>query len=407
MNKRRILNLIARGGLFILILSLGTLAALVAGEATGLALGDLSEASVQAMTTTAHGDVIYISMAGGPQPSGVYRSDDNGRTWQIVSPGPGTAARALAVNPADQSVLYAGTGAGSATRTNSLWYSDNAGETWHQLSIGLPISPQGLIPGVTALAVDQNQPNALYVGTDGHGVYRFAAEPGGYGYELVGGVSLVTAYVNGLVVGPDSHVYALTNDGLFVTDGRTWQPVSLPEQAVVSLAVAPDDPRRLYAGTASTGLYRSTDGGQTWERATHELDLVPGVALRITALAVDQQDPDLVVAAAAYTWGSQFANQGIYASQDAGHTWRKLTGADSRVTQLAANRGVVYAATAGGLARYGEPVGTTPDSLLLAARSLAHPSGVQVLVLALTAILAGLALVGRLEWLAGRRAQTV
>jgi hypothetical protein len=239
------------------------------------------------------------------------------------------------------------------------------------------------------------------VGTDGHGVYRFAAEPGDYGYELVGGVSLVTAHVNGLVVGPDSRVYALTNAGLFVTDGRTWQPVGLPEQAVISLAVAPDDPRRLYAGTASTGLYRSTDGGQTWERATHGLDLVPGVALRITALAVDQQNPDQVTAAAAYTVGSQSAILGIYTSQDSGYTWRKLAGTASTVTQLTANRGVVYAATADGLARYGQP-----ESWLSAARSLAHPSGIQMLVLALTALLAGLVLIGRLEWVAGRRTHT-
>jgi photosystem II stability/assembly factor-like uncharacterized protein len=399
-------NRIARGGLFILILSLGTLMALVAGEATGFALADLSGASVQAIATAAHGDVIYTSMVGGPQPTGIYRSDDNGRTWQVISPGPGTAARVLAVNPADQSVLYAGTGAGSAAMTNSLWYSDNAGQTWREFSIGLPVSPEGLIPGVTALAVDQNQPNVLYVGTDGHGVYRFAVEPGDYGYELIGGVSLATAHVNGLVVGPDSRIYALTNDGLFATDGRTWQKLVLPEQSVVSLAVAPDDPRRLYAGTASTGLYRSTDDGQTWERVTQGLYMIPGVPLRITAVAVDQQNPYRVVAAAAYGVGSQITNEGVYESRDAGYTWRRLAGTDSLVAQLHANRGLIYAATASGLVRYGQPAGSAPDSWLLAARSLTHPSGIQVLVLALTAILAGLALIGRLEWIAGRRTQT-
>jgi photosystem II stability/assembly factor-like uncharacterized protein len=397
MNKKRILNQIVRGGLFILVLSLGTLAALVAGESTGFALADLSGASVQAMATAAHGDVIYTSLVGGPQPSGIYRSTDNGRTWQIVSPGPGTAARVLAVNPADQSVLYAGTGSGSAALTNSLWFSDNAGQTWRQFAIGLPVSPDGLVPGVTALAVDQNQPNVLYVGTDGHGVYRFSVEPGDVGYELVGGISLITAHVNGLVVGPDSQVYALTNDGLFVTDGRTWQSINPPEKSVVSLAVAPDDPKQLYAGTASTGLYRSTDGGKTWERAEQGLYMIPGVPLRITAVTVDQQDPYRVVAAASYGVGSRIANEGLYESQDAGHTWRRLAGIESLVTQLTANQDVVYAATDGGLVRYGQP------GWLGTARSLAHPSGIQILVLALTALLAVLVLIGRLEWVASRR----
>jgi photosystem II stability/assembly factor-like uncharacterized protein len=399
MNKKQLFNRIVRAGLFTLILSLGTLAALIAGEATGFALADLSGASVQAMAVAAHGDVIYTSLVGGPQPSGIYRSEDNGRTWQVVSPGPGTAARVLAINPADQSVLYAGTGSGSAALTNSLWFSDNAGQTWHQFAIGLPVSPEGLVPGVTALAVDQSQPNVLYVGTDGHGVYRFSVEPGDAGYELVGGISLVTAHVNGLVVGPDSTVYALTNDGLFFTDGRAWQSINPPEKSVVSLAVAPDDPQRLYAGTASTGLYRSTDGGRTWEHVTQGLYMVPGVPLRITAVTVDQQNPYRVVAATAYGVGSQITNEGIYESQDAGHTWRRLAGANSLVTQLTANRGVVYAATDSGLARYGQL-----ESWLATARSLAHPSGIQILVLALTIILAGLVLIGRLEWVAGRRA---
>jgi hypothetical protein len=121
---------------------------------------------------------------------------------------------------------------------------------------------------------------------------------------------------------------------------------------------------------------------------------------------VDQQDPDHVTAAAAYTVGSQSANLGIYTSQDAGHTWRNLAETGNAVTQLAANRGVVYAATASGLARYGQTPVLTPESWLGAARSLAHPSGTQILVLALTVILAGLVLVGRLEWVAGRRAHT-
>jgi hypothetical protein len=54
MNKRRILNLIARSSLFILILSLGTVAALAVGERAGAALSDLSGAAVQAVATAAY-----------------------------------------------------------------------------------------------------------------------------------------------------------------------------------------------------------------------------------------------------------------------------------------------------------------------------------------------------------------
>ncbi|UCC86420.1 MAG: hypothetical protein JSV81_16435 [Anaerolineales bacterium] len=399
MKKIRVLNLIVRIGLFALILSVGTMAALVTGEEPGLALADLSGASVQAVVTTAHGNVVYAGLIGGPQPTGIYRTDDNGRTWQIVSSGPGVAVNALAVHPANDSVVYAGTSGGPAATTHSLWRSVNGGQTWHSFTLDLPTDAYGMIPTVTALAVDPAQPRVLYVGTDGQGVYRF--DEGRNSYELIGGVSLYNAHVNGLVIGPDSRVYALTNDGLFFTDGYDWQKLeSLPELAV-SLAVAPSDPQTLYAGGASTGAFRATDGGQAWERITNGLEMVPGAALRVTALSVDDQDSNHVVVATAYGVGSRIARGAVYESNDAGLTWIKLAEADGVVINLTFNQGIVYAATANGLSRYGEPRTTAPAISLPDLRPLADPTGVQMLILVLTIALSGLALVGRREWRPG------
>jgi len=398
------INLIARVGLFVLILSLGTVAALVAGETRGLALADLSGSSVQTIAAVAHGDVIYAGLSGGPQPAGIYRSDDKARSWQLVSAGPGAPVNALVGHPTQDSVLYAGTDGGPATSTDSLWHSYDGGRTWNKPLLGLPASPDGLIPSVKALAVDPRRPGLLYIGTDGQGVYRFNVERDNYGYELIGGVALYRARVNDLVVGPGGRLYALTSEGLFVAEGDAWQKLSLPELAV-SLAVAPDDPRRLYAGGVSTGLYRSTDGGQTWERVSNDLEMVPGVALRVTALAVDENNPRRVVAATALGVGSRFARGGIYESRDAGYSWVKLADADGVVTQLTLNRGILYAATAHGLARYGVPVERLPVFALPSLRSLANPSGIQVLILVLTTALAGLALVGRVEWVLNKKAQ--
>jgi len=174
---------------------------------------------------------------------------------------------------------------------------------------------------------------------------------------VVGGLSLYYAHVNSVVVGPDSRVYALADEGLFVTDGDAWQELSLPELAV-SLAVAPEDPQTLYVGCVSTGAYRTTDGGQTWKPINNGLDMVPGAALRITALVVDEENPNHVVAAIAYGVGGgsvQLVPWGIYESQDVGRCWTKLADTDGIVMQLTINRGVISAATANGLARYGEP----------------------------------------------------
>jgi len=401
MKKIRVLNLTIRIVLFTLILSVGTMAALVTGETKGLALTDLSGGSVRAMASATRNDILYAGLTGGPQPTGIYRSDDNGQTWQVVSSGPGVAINALAVHPANDAVLFAGTAGGPAVTTDSLWRSDNGGQTWRRFVLSLPANPYGMIPSVTALAVDPHQPGILYVGTDGQGVYRF--DEGRNSYDLMGGVSLYNAHVKGLVVGPDSRVYALTNDGLFVTNGYTWQELEALPELAVSLAVAPNDPQTLYAGGASTGAYRATDGGRTWERISSGLEMVPGVALRVAALAVDDQNPNHVVAATAYGIGSQLARGGIYESTNAGRNWTKLGNADGVAVSLTINRGVVYAATVNGLARYGKPAQTAPVVSLPDLRPLTNPTGVQTLILVLTLALAALALVGRTEWVAGRR----
>jgi photosystem II stability/assembly factor-like uncharacterized protein len=399
MKKIRALNLVVRIGLFGLILSLGTMAALVTGETPGLALADLSNASVQAMTTSSSGDVVYAGLVGGPQPTGIFRSEDNGRTWQMISSGPGVAVNALAVHPANDLVLYAGTSGGPATTTHSLWRSTNGGQTWHSFTLSLPADSYGMIPTVTALAVDPDQPEVLYVGTDGQGVYRF--DEGRNSYDLIGGVSLYNAHVNSLLTSPDGQIYALTSDGIFVTNGYDWQKLETLPELAVSLAVAPNDPETLYAGGASTGAFRATDGGQSWEPISSGLETIPGAALRVTALTVDESNPNHVVAATAYGLGSQLARGGIYESANAGLNWTKLAEADGVVEHLSVSRGVVYAATTNGLARYGEPTAASSVVSLPDLRPLANPTGVQVLILILTIALAGLALIGRREWVPG------
>jgi len=258
-----------------------------------------------------------------------------------------------------------------------------------------------MIPTVTALATDRNQPGVLYVGTDGQGVYRF--DEGRNSYELVGGIALYNAHVTGLVAGPDSRLYALTSDGLFATDGNAWQKLDTLPELAVSLAVAPSDPQILYGGGSSTGAFRSTDGGRTWEQRGSGLDMIPGAALRVTAIAVDEQDPNRVVLGTAYGLGSQLARGGVYESRNAGANWVKLADADNVVTSLTLHQDVVYAATSSGLARYGATAAPAPVNLPAPdLDKLADPTGVQVLILVLTLALAGLVLVGRAEWIPGR-----
>ena len=399
MPKKHMLNLIIRIGLFNLILGLGIVIALVVGEKSGLALTDLSHTPVQTIVAAKNGDVLYTALNNGSQPGGVYRSDDDGRTWQLVSPKSNLAFDVLAVHPTNDAILYGGTAGGPVAATNNLWRSEDGGQTWHKLSLNLPANSDAVIPGVTALALDPAQPELLYVSTAGQGVYRFDVGSESPGYNLVGDLSLHDAHVNDLVIGMDHRVYALTNDGLFANDNESWKKLEALPEVPISLAVAPTEPQTLYAGGPSSGVYRSTNGGQSWDRIGGDWWLLPGAALRGTALAVDEQDASHVAVTTAYGIGNRLVGGSIYETYDSGRNWIKIADAHDVVTQLTIDDEAIYAAAPSGLVRYGGPAEPAAPAPLADLHSLTNPTGTQMLVLVLTFGLAGLVLLTRLEWI--------
>ena len=395
------LRVLLRTGLFAVIVCLGTVSALMAGESEGLALMNLGGASLQSMASTNGGEVMIAGLAGGEQPVGIYRSDDHGRTWRLVSSGPGLAVNALAMHPSQPEVVYAGTAGGLLATAHSLWRSEDGGETWYPFPIDLPANAESVLPAVTALAADPGNPDLLYVGTDGQGVYRVDVRHASF---QLAGTALYDAHIKELVVDSGGRAYAITNDGLFVYADEAWQKIETLPELPASVAIASQDPRVIYVGGVSTGAYRSTDAGRTWQAINAGLELIPGAALRVTALAVDSKGAGNVVAGAAYGIGSHLAGAGIYQSRDAGETWTRVADIDGIVTQLKVDQGIIYAGTSRGLVRYGPSAGLSAPALALSGLgSLVNPSAGQVLILVLTVALAGLILIGRLDWLPGRR----
>ncbi len=115
------------------------------------------------------------------------------------------------------------------------------------------------------------------------------------------------------------------------TDGGTfWEPIfdKQPVHSIGALAVAPSDPNVIWAGTGEAnirshisigaGVFKSTDAGKTWARAGLEN------TGRISRLAVDPRNPDVVFAAAmGHSYGPQ-QERGIYRTRDGGATWQQV-----------------------------------------------------------------------------------
>ncbi len=156
---------------------------------------------------------------------------------------------------------------------------------------------------------------------------------------------------------PDTFYIGTAGGGVWRTDdvGRTWQSLfdHQPASSIGALAVAPSDPNVIYVGSgqvaarydvgAGNGMYRSADGGKSWQHIG--LD----DSRHIGRILVDPQHPDTVLVGALGHYFGPNHQRGVFRSTDGGKTWRQtlFINADTGVVDLAAdpaNPAIVYAA---------------------------------------------------------------
>jgi photosystem II stability/assembly factor-like uncharacterized protein len=244
--------------------------------------------------------------------------------WREIGPTRAGRARALAGVPNQPNVFYIGFDNGG------VWRSTDYGSNWGPLFDHEPTGSIG------AIGVSQSNPDVIYVGT-GAGIIR-----------------------------PDLAV----GDGVYKsTDGgKTWTHLGLFEtQMIANIDVDPKNPDIVfvaalghpYGPNAERGIFRSTDGGKTFQKVLYKDEYTSGNDVRI-----DPSNPQVVYAA---LWqqqqsfgenGAGFAGAsgGIFKSTDGGTTWKQLTDGLPAVGQAnlaiaASNSQVVYAV-----------VGTAPGS---------------------------------------------
>ena len=287
-------------------------------------------------------NTFYFGSVGG----GVWKSTNAGRTWTPVFDSQTVASiGAIGVAPSNPNVVYVGTGESDMRDSigfgDGMYKSTDAGTTWEH--IGLDATRQ-----IGRVIVDPKNPDIVFVAALGHaygpspdrGVYR--SRDGGatwqkvlFKNDSVGAIDLALDPTSSQVVyatlwatrRPPWYVYAPSNGpggGVFKsTDGgTTWQPLTtgLPTEGVgrIGIAVAPTNARRVYAivDAKDGGLYRSDDAGTSWSKISGETRIW-GRGWYFGKVVVDPKNPDIVYV----------SNTSLYRSTDAGRSWTPIKGA--------------------------------------------------------------------------------
>lgn len=244
--------------------------------------------------------------------------------WRSIGPVRAGRARALAGVPSQPNVFYIGFDNGG------VWRSTDYGSNW------VPLFDEQPTGSIGAIAVAPSHPNVIYVGS-GAGIIR-----------------------------PDLAV----GDGMYksIDAGNTWTHLGLHDSQMIAMVdVDPRNPDRLfvavlghpYGPNAERGVFRSTDGGKSFQKVLYKDEYTSANDVRI-----DPSDPNTVYATLwqqqeGFIEGRAFggSGNGIYKSSDGGNTWRQLTAGLPTVIQAnlaiaPSNPRIVYATVAG----------TTPDA---------------------------------------------
>ena len=241
---------------------------------------------------------------------------------------------AIVTHPTDSRVIYAGT-LRSTDNTNLIFKSVDGGVTWQPASNNLP-NNLSQNTGVRDMVLRPDAPTNLYAGLYREGVWLSLNGGQNWTNNSSGSIA-ANDTVHALAIDPSQPgtIYALTSTGVHVsTKNGSWQARSagLPETSATIFndltAHPPHSGLWLYAATNPQGVYRSTNGGMSWQPVN---DGLPAQDLDVRGITVSSESGRII---------ASIVGQGLWRSDNQGDTWVRSDSGITYNSTLSGNVGV-------------------------------------------------------------------
>ena len=245
---------------------------------------------------------------------GVYRSRNGGETWTRISPESSAEIKnieSIAIDPNDPETIYAGT-------WHLPWKTTDGGHSWHNIKNGVIDDSD-----VFSIIIDPKQPQVVYASACS-GIYK--SENAGELFHKIQGIPFSARRTRVLKQDPENRdvVYAGTTEGLFKTSdaGKSWRRITSADVIVNDVLIDVRNPNHVMLATDRSGVLASNNAGASFESSNR------GFAHRqVAALAVDPEDSHTLYAGLIND--KQYG--GVFVSHDQGAHWNQLSaGLDGR-----------------------------------------------------------------------------
>ena len=238
---------------------------------------------------------------------GVYRTRNGGQTWQHISPESNAEIKnieSVAIDPANPDVIYAGT-------WHLPWKTSDGGKSWHNIKNGIIDDSD-----VFSIIIDPVRSDVVYASACS-GIYK--SESAGELFHKIQGIPFSARRTRMLKQDPSNGnvVYAGTTEGLWKTidAGKAWRRITSPEVIVNDVLVDVRNPEHLLLATDRGGVLASNNGGESFEASNL------GFAHRqVAALSVDPEDQNTLYAGLI----NDKRYGGVFVSHDQGTHWRQI-----------------------------------------------------------------------------------